>query len=115
MLEMVQNGAKNRLATFFWYMTTVEEGGETGFPRAGGKPPVTDYARSCTEGLVVHPKKGHATLFYSMLPSGEFDVYSLHGGCPVLKGRKWAVNKVRTFAFAPLFCILVCFYEKKRR
>jgi|TARA_B100000524_G_scaffold311116_1_gene187586 prolyl 4-hydroxylase len=33
-LRMVDYGARNRLATVFWYMQSVEEGGETFFPRA---------------------------------------------------------------------------------
>ena len=31
-------------------------------------------------------------IFYSMLPSGEFDHYSLHAGCDVTNGTKWAAN-----------------------
>jgi hypothetical protein len=40
----------------------------------------------------VRPKKAHAILFYSQNPSGQHDRNSLHGGCPVLAGTKWAAN-----------------------
>eukprot|EP01047_Picozoa_sp_COSAG01_P056122 COSAG01_NODE_6327_length_3734_cov_1.460523_3_plen_167_part_00 len=32
-------------------------------------------------------------VFYNMLPNGEIDHMSLHGGCPVIAGEKWAANK----------------------
>lgn len=31
-------------------------------------------------------------IFYSMLPNGEFDQTSLHAGCDVERGVKWAAN-----------------------
>merc|ERR1719240_1720012 len=34
MLRSVEYGARNRLATVFWYLKSVEDGGETFFPRA---------------------------------------------------------------------------------
>jgi hypothetical protein len=40
----------------------------------------------------VKPKKAHAILFYSQHPDQTADLSSLHGGCPVLKGQKWAAN-----------------------
>ena len=42
--------------------------------------------------LSVKPKKAHAILFYSQNPDQTADPMSLHGGCPVLKGQKWAAN-----------------------
>ena len=33
-------------------------------------------------GLKVKPKRGLATLFYSLRPDGAPDPFSLHGGCP---------------------------------
>ena len=38
------------------------------------------------------PRKGDALLFYSQKPNGELDPMSLHGGCPVVQGQKWAAN-----------------------
>ena len=43
--------------------------------------------------LNVHPKRRRVVIFYSMLPSGEFDHYSLHAGCDVGQNfTKWAAN-----------------------
>jgi prolyl 4-hydroxylase len=78
----------NRAITVFLYLADVEEGGETQFPRADGKPPTFDFT-SCVHGLRVRPRKGQAALFYDMEPNGKLDPYSLHGGCPVKKGTKW--------------------------
>jgi hypothetical protein len=36
MVEMVEGGKRNRLATLLWYMQEPTAGGETHFPRAGG-------------------------------------------------------------------------------
>ena len=44
----------------------------------------------CRARLSVRPKKAHAILFYSQHPDGSLDRSSKHGGCPVLKGTKWA-------------------------
>ena len=84
--------AENRLATVFFYLDDVAQGGETSFPRAGGLPQPTDF-HDCSRGLAVTPKKGRVVIFYSMLPSGEFDHYSLHAGCDVgANATKWAAN-----------------------
>jgi prolyl 4-hydroxylase len=34
--RMIDGGRRNRLTTVFWYLSDVEKGGETIFPRAGG-------------------------------------------------------------------------------
>ena len=73
-------------------MSNVEKGGETGFPRAGGKPQPQDFS-NCEGIFKVTPRKGKVILFYSLKPDGSFDEYSLHGGCAVAKGEKWAANK----------------------
>lgn len=92
-LNLIQNGKKNRFATVFWYLTDVDEGGHTIFPRAGGLPPVRDHA-DCSRGLKVQPQKGKVIIFYSLDASGDLDPYSLHGACPVGKENvKWAANK----------------------
>jgi len=99
MLRSVEHGAKNRLATVFFYLNSLvgegeapeSGGGQTNFPRAAtaaypdGGPPVHDYF-DCSRGLSVYPQEGKIIIFYSMLPNGEMDDYSLHGGGGVLFG-----------------------------
>ncbi|KAF0709377.1 Aste57867_5967 [Aphanomyces stellatus] len=92
MVASLDHGFKNRMITVFWYMSDVAEGGHTNFPRAGGAPQPYDFT-DCSKGLSVTPKKRKVVVFYSMLPSGRGDVYSLHGGCPVLDGVKYSGNK----------------------
>ena len=106
MLESVEHGAKNRLATVFFYLNNVTDGadvasggGQTNFPRAAtaeyphGGPPVRDYF-DCSKGLSVYPVGGKVIIFYSMLPNGQMDDFSLHGGCDVLDqtATKWSAN-----------------------
>jgi hypothetical protein len=61
----------NRLATIFFYLSAVEEGGETAFVRAAGVPnsyldaPITDYS-DCTRGYKVKPMKATAVLWYNV-------------------------------------------------
>jgi prolyl 4-hydroxylase len=87
-----QGLAQNRLATVFFYLNDVPRGGETGFPRAGGLEQPKDF-RDCKIGMAVRPQKRRVVIFYSMLPSGEFDHYSLHAGCDVgANATKWAAN-----------------------
>mmetsp|Transcript_7052 Transcript_7052/g.18410 ORF Transcript_7052/g.18410 Transcript_7052/m.18410 type:complete len:338 (+) Transcript_7052:380-1393(+) len=101
MLDSVEYGARNRLATLFWYVSSVLEGGETFFPRALNASgveynPWNGDHEDCYRGLAVKPTKGNAVLFYSLLPNGHLDERSLHGGC---KPRgdddvvKWGANQ----------------------
>lgn len=99
MLRTVEHGAKNRLATVFFYLNNVSAGGQTNFPRAatpeqpfGGRVPRDFF--DCSRGLSVYPQMGKVIIFYSMLPSGDLDDYSLHGGCDVLDptATKWSAN-----------------------
>lgn len=46
----------------------------------------------CKTKLAVRPQRAHAVLFYSQHPDGTLDRMSKHGGCPVIKGTKWAAN-----------------------
>jgi len=84
-------GHRNRLATVFWYLTNVTDGGQTLFPRAGGLPQPHDMY-SCDHGLKVQPQRGAVILWYSLQPNGNTDQHGLHSACPVLAGEKWAAN-----------------------
>mmetsp|Transcript_37871 Transcript_37871/g.55790 ORF Transcript_37871/g.55790 Transcript_37871/m.55790 type:complete len:631 (+) Transcript_37871:71-1963(+) len=46
----------------------------------------------CQSRLSIKPAHAKAVLFYSQHPNGFPDESSRHGGCPVLKGTKWAAN-----------------------
>lgn len=91
-LQLIENGKRNRQATVFWYLSDVAKGGETVFPRAGAAPQPREFT-DCTKGLKVRPEKGKVIIFYNLLPNGMMDDLSLHGGCPVEDGVKWAANK----------------------
>lgn len=91
-LRMIDYGYKNRMITVFWYMSDVAKGGHTIFPRVGNRPQ-PDVMNDCSTGLKVPPKKRKVVIFYSMLPTGEGDPVSLHGGCPVEEGTKYSGNK----------------------
>lgn len=103
-------GYQDRLATVFWYLNDIPEGGETNFPKHGqkicsplhrGGPSVRHCsgaydppANQCKVGLAVKPQKGSVVMWYNFHASGRGDVNSLHAGCPVGKGLvKWSANK----------------------
>ena len=80
MMEMIDDGERQRLATLLWYISAPTLGGETHFPRAGGlsDPPVE--LGSCSfqdgdvlRGISVAPVRGLATLFYGLIPDGQLD------------------------------------------
>ncbi|HVT09196.1 MAG TPA: 2OG-Fe(II) oxygenase [Polyangia bacterium] len=76
-----------RISTLLVYLTDVEEGGETVFPRAGWS---------------VHPHAGNAIYFESSNRQGQLDPQSLHAGQPVRRGEKWVVTKwMRQRRFIP--------------
>ena len=39
------------------------------------------------------PEKGAAAFWYDLTSNGHREQFSMHGGCPVLKGSKWILNK----------------------
>lgn len=90
-----QGKKNNRIATVLMYLTDVEEGGETVFPRRekpdwqGSEP----WSECGGKGLAVKPRKGDALLFFSLKPGGELDRGSNHAGCPVIRGVKWSATK----------------------
>ena len=51
---------------------------------------------NCRSRLSIRPHSSRAVLFYSQNPDGTPDQNSLHGGCPVIKGEKWAASKCCT-------------------
>ena len=77
------------------YLSDVEEGGYTVFPRMN---------------LGIKPKKGSAIYWRNLQSDGSKLTDTLHGGCPVLHGEKWAVSILSIFAsflFLPLCDILL--------
>lgn len=51
-----------------------------------------EMVAQCRSRLAIRPNSARAVLFYSQHPNGTADESSLHGGCPVLSGEKWAAN-----------------------
>ncbi len=49
----------------------------------------------CRSRLSIRPHSSRAVLFYSQNPDGTPDQNSIHGGCPVLRGEKWAASEWR--------------------
>ena len=96
-----------RVSTVLMYLSDVESGGETTFPRStklinsgAHHPDVRDNNRSWSPSpcgkigeVSVKPRKGDAILFFSLTPSAVADYSSLHVGCPVVKGKKWTATK----------------------
>uniref|UniRef100_A0A7S4UJW3 Fe2OG dioxygenase domain-containing protein n=1 Tax=Guillardia theta TaxID=55529 RepID=A0A7S4UJW3_GUITH len=93
----------NRLVTVFFYLTSVEKGGETIFPF--GNTSAEEHHKIQSWGpcenavessIKVKPVRGSAVIFYLMKPHGhthgELDHTSLHGGCDPIVGEKWAAN-----------------------
>jgi TPR repeat protein len=69
-----QPGAGQRVATLFCYLSNVEAGGETYFPKLE---------------RVIPPSPGRAVAFRNLDAAGRPDPDTLHAGLPVQKGEKW--------------------------
>ncbi len=67
-----------RMVTALLYLSDVEEGGGTAFPKLG---------------VEVSPRRGRLVIFNNTRP-GDLTAHpgSLHAGLPVLRGEKWAAN-----------------------
>lgn len=68
----------------------LRQSGEVNFLKKGSWE--EGMVADCRSRLAIKPHAGRAVLFYSQHPNGEEDRSSLHGGCPVLHGEKWAAN-----------------------
>uniref|UniRef100_A0A1A9WN31 procollagen-proline 4-dioxygenase n=1 Tax=Glossina brevipalpis TaxID=37001 RepID=A0A1A9WN31_9MUSC len=68
----------DRIVTVLFYMSDVEQGGNTVFP----------YMRT-----VVSPKKGTALVWYNLNNKLIGDWRTQHAACPVLVGSKWVLTK----------------------
>ena len=69
-----------RVLTFFMYLSDVEEGGETHFPKLN---------------ISVKPEKGSALLWPSVesdYPSSKIEQLTYHAALPVKRGTKYAAN-----------------------
>ena len=69
-------------ATVMGWLEDVEAGGDTAFAPGPGM-----------NNVVVKPEKGSAAFWYDLDRKGYRDRRLLHGGCPILKGSKWILNK----------------------
>lgn len=76
-----------------------QEGGETAFPSgrwldAERQTAGLTFSECAQSGVAAQPRKGNAVLFWDTKPgSVKQDKWSLHTGCPVTKGTKWAAVK----------------------
>uniref|UniRef100_A0A8C0Y0I2 procollagen-proline 4-dioxygenase n=1 Tax=Cyprinus carpio carpio TaxID=630221 RepID=A0A8C0Y0I2_CYPCA len=73
-----EDNENERIATFLIYMSDVEIGGATVFPKVG---------------VALKPKMGSAVFWYNLHKNGKVDLNTEHAGCPVLRGNKWVANK----------------------
>ena len=68
----------DRISTFMAYLSNVEVGGATVFPRLG---------------ISSQPIQGDAVFWINLESSGPVNPLTSHNGCPVIVGSKWITNK----------------------
>ena len=68
------------VGTFMAWLSNTEAGGGTAYAFPGHEN-------------ILMPEKGAAAFWYNLFSDGTRDLASFHGGCPVLKGSKWIMNK----------------------
>jgi prolyl 4-hydroxylase len=76
--DLIDTG--DMFGTFMAWLDDVEAGGGTAYLEPG------------YQGVLM-PKKGAAAFWYDLSAHGHRDFSTQHGGCPVLKGSKWIMNK----------------------
>ena len=67
-----------RIATWINYLSDVEAGGATVFPKLN---------------VSVWPEKGSAVFWFNMISNTAINKDLVHSGCPVLYGTKWIATK----------------------
>ena len=77
-LDLIDSG--DMIGTFMAWLKDVGAGGGTA------------YVVPAYEGII-QPEKGAAAFWYDLLSNSHRDTTTQHGGCPVLKGSKWILNK----------------------
>ena len=68
------------MATIMGWLDDVKAGGGTGFIYPNRE-------------MVLQPTKGSVAFWMGLKANHVLEEQSLHGGCPVLMGQKWIVNK----------------------
>ena len=68
------------IATTMGWLNDVEAGGGTGFMVPGYE-------------MLFEPRRGSLAFWYGLYANSEMLAPSSHGGCPVLMGQKWILNK----------------------
>ena len=86
-----------RILTMFFYLSTVEEGGETAFAGAPHESKLADSrfsGKRLSPRVMVKPVKGKAILWANMRGDDwhESEPGSSHTALPVLRGIKWAAT-----------------------
>ena len=75
--ERLKQGGQ-RVGTFVLYLSDVEEGGSTSFPKLE---------------IEVRPHRGMAVFFANIETNGQPDTLTYHAAEPVIRGVKWVATK----------------------